>query len=296
MKKTAVVIDSTVYMSADDIIKNNFYVIPLTVNFENVKYTEAIEDQNQVEEVFNRITATKKLPQTSQPSTNDALSLFADIKSVGYEKIVCLHLSSELSGTMQGMRLAANQFMEENADIEILVFDSRSAAQASSVIAREVAKHVKKNGTIEESEVEQIIKFYDEHMETFVFVDNLDYLAFGGRIPATMASIGNLFGITPIITLNDGGGLEKYKAERSQKKAIASILKLFKEQNFTSSDKIILHGFYTTEDKMAKRFLKEATKHTEATIVDTDLTQMGIVISNHLGPKSFGIFWSKVYE
>ncbi len=296
MKKTAIVIDSTVYMSAQDIVDHNLFVIPLTVNFEHTQFSENIEDVNQVMEVFRRISEQKKLPQTSQPATNEALELFQRLSEDGYDRVVCLHISSELSGTKQGMQLAASQYMEANGDLEIVVFDTLAAAQVSALVAKTVANIVKREGSIEDKQVNEIIAHYNQNTKIFVFVDNLDYLAYGGRIPATMASIGNLFGITPIITLNEKGGLEKYKSERSQKKAIFSILKLLEEQAFDMKTDLIIHGFYTSESKMAKKLVKEANKRTAANVIEAETSQMGIVISNHLGPKSFGLFWAIKYE
>ncbi len=296
MNKTALLIDSTLYMSEENLKKYNFYVVPLTVNFDNVSYTEDATDGNQVLEVFKKISDSKKLPQTSQPSTNTALETFKQIENDGFNRVVCLHLSGQLSGTSQGMRIAAEQYMEENDGLKIEVFDSSSAAQVAGVEAITIARIIEEKGDISTEQVKDVINHFATQAEAYVFVDNLDYLAYGGRIPAAMASIGNLFGITPIITLNELGGLERYKAERSQKKAILSIIKLLEEKNYSNEDNLVLHSFYTTEDKMAKKMLKECEKHTQANIIDQENSAMGIVISNHLGPKAFGIFWVKEYK
>lgn len=296
MSKTAIIIDSTFYMTEQEIKEYGFYVVPLTVNFESISFSENACDPTQIEEVFYKIDESKKLPQTSQPSTTTAMNVFEQVKKDGFEHAVCLHLSGALSGTAQGMKIAAEQFMEENKGLRIDVFDSSSAAQVASVTAKNVAKYVRKYGDIDTEKVQEIIAFGVENSEAYVIVDKLDYLSYGGRIPAAFASVGNLFGISPIITLTPEGGLDRYKAERSQKKAILSIIKLLKEQEFTSADNIILNGFYTTGPKMAKKVLKECRKVTDANIIESEVTPMGIVISNHLGPNSFGVFWTREYE
>lgn len=296
MNKTAIIIDSTFYMTKQEIEDYGFYIVPLTVNFEHISYSEDACDPTQIVEVFNKIEESKKLPQTSQPSTSTALELFEQVKNDGYERVLCLHLSAALSGTAQGMRIAAEQFMEENEGLQIEVFDSSSAAQVASVSAKTVAKYIAKHGDIETEKVQEIIDFVAENSEAYVFVNKLDYLAYGGRIPAAIASVGNLFGISPIITLTRTGGLERYKAERSQKKAILSIIKLLGERDFDAKDSIVLNGFYTTEPKMAKKMLKECQKVTNANVVEAEVSAMGIVISNHLGPNAFGVFWSKEYQ
>lgn len=296
MNKTAIIIDSTFYMTEQEIKDYGFYIVPLTVNFENISFSENACDPTQITEVFYKIDESKKLPQTSQPSTTTALEVFEQVKQDGYSRVISLHLSSALSGTSQGMKIAAEQFMEENEGLDIEVYDSSAAAQLAAVTAKTVAKYIAKHGDIEATKVQEIIDFVAENTEAYVFVDKLDYLAYGGRIPAAIASVGNLFGISPIITLTREGGLERYKAERSQKKAILSIIKLLEERGFEPKDDLILNGFYTTEPKMAKKMLKECQKVTNANIVESESSQMGIVISNHLGPNAFGVYWSKEYK
>lgn len=296
MSKIAIILDSTFYMSEEELNEYNFYTVPLTVNFEHISYSEDATDSTQIVEVFKKIDESKKLPQTSQPSTNDAITLFEQIKADGYDRAISLHISAALSGTAQGMKIASEQYMEENDGLEIEVYDSKSVAQVGAITARTIADYINKYGDIDSSTINSIIDHVADNTQAYCFVDKLDYLAYGGRIPATIASVGNLFGISPIITLNNVGGLERYKAERSQKKAILSIIKLFGEQEFTNSDNITLSAFYTTESKMARKMVKECNKVTEANVVRSDVSPLGIVISNHLGPNSFAIFWTPEYK
>lgn len=296
MNKTAILLDSTFYMKAEELEKYNFYVVPLTVNFEHISFSEDATDPSQIVEVFYKIDESKKLPQTSQPSTSEALKIFDKIKSDGYNRVISLHISGALSGTAQGMKIAAEQYMEENEGLAIEVYDSSAAAQVSAVTAKTIAKVIEKHGDISSEQVAEIISFVSENTEAYVFVDKLDYLAYGGRIPAAIASVGNLFGISPIITLTKEGGLDRYKAERSQKKAILSIIKLLQERDFSDQDNLILNGFYTTESKMAKKMLKECAKVTDAHVIESEASPMGIVVSNHLGPNAFGVYWSKEYK
>ncbi len=296
MSKTAILIDSTFYMSEQEINDNNFYVVPLSVNFDNLSFSEKATDPSQMVEMFYKIDESKKLPQTSQPSTNDAMAMYKQIKADGYDRVISLHISGALSGTAQGMSMAAKQFAEENPGLEIEVYDSKLTGPFAANLAKTVAKVIQKHGDITSVEVEEIIEHYSKHTEVYLLVDKLDYLAYGGRIPATIASVGNLFGISPIITLNELGGLERYKAERSQKKAIMTILDKLEKMEFNGGDNVLLGSFYTTEDKMAKKFLKEANKRTDANVIDSNLSQLGIVISNHVGPGAFGLYWTKRYE
>lgn len=296
MNKTAILIDSTVYFSKEERDKYNLYVVPLTVNLDNIKFTEDHHDTTQVDNLFHSINDKKQLASTSQPSTASILDVFKQIENDGYDRVITFHLSAQISGTFQGVTLAASQYVEENPHMTIEVYDTKSAAQISAIAVRKIAQILQSTNDISAEQINDVIDHYVENGKIFILVDNLDFLAYGGRIPAAMASVGNIFGITPILTLNELGGIEKFKSERSQKKAIASILEIFKKNNFLESDNIVLECVYTTEEKMAKKVYKEFEKITIANIAHSEVSQMGIVISNHLGPKTFAIIWAKEFN
>ncbi len=294
--KTCVVIDSTFYMDKRDFNKYNFREIPLTVNFEDVTYKEVRDEGQQAKEVFEKVFKKKKLPSTSQPSGEDIEKVYLQAINDGYNKIISLHISGELSGTKQGVMNIAQMVMEENSGIEIHVFDSMAAAHASGLIAIEVAKVIEEDGDISLEEVQKIIDYFRNNLECFFFVDNLDFLAYGGRIPASLASVGNLFGITPVLTLNNLGGIEKVRTERTTKKGLQRALALLENEKYTSDDDIYLLGVHIENEAVASKLLKEATKHTNANIVYSGISNFGIVIGNHLGPKAFGFGWIKKYK
>ncbi len=294
--KTCIVIDSTFYMDQNDFEKFSFREIPLTVNFDDITYREVRDSGEQAKEVFSKVFERKKLPTTSQPAAADTEKVFLEAIAEGYDKIITLHISSELSGTGQGIKVIADMVMEENPGVEIHVIDSKAAAQASGIIAIEIARIVEQEGDISIEEVNAIIDYFRKNLECFFFVDSLDFLAYGGRIPASLASVGNLFGITPVLTLNELGGIEKVRTERTAKKGLSRTLGQLKDEQFTSEDEIYLLGVHVENEPMANKILKEATKQTDAQIVYSGVSNMGVVIGNHLGPKAFGFGWIRKYQ
>lgn len=294
--KTCIVIDSTFYMAKEDFERYSFKDIPLTVNFDEVTYREVRDNGQQAKEVFKKVFEKKKLPTTSQPAGSDTERVYLEAIAEGYDKIISLHISAELSGTAQGVRNIAEMVMEDNPGVTIEVYDSMAAAQASGIIAIEIARIVEEDGDISSEEIQAVIDYYRKNLECFFFVDNLDFLSYGGRIPASLASVGNLFGITPVLTLNEAGGIEKVRTERTAKKGLARALSILKDEQFTADDEIILIGVHVENEAMANKILKEATKATDAKVVYTGVSNFGIVIGNHLGPKAFGFGWIKKYQ
>lgn len=295
--KTAIIIDSTCYMSEEDFFQRDYKVIPLSVNFKNSIHKENIYLKNQGKKIFEEIYELEELPTTSQPNPSDILAKFEEIAQAGYDKIISLHISEELSGTTQGIRTIAEQFLEDSDyNIQIEVYSTKSAAQVSGVIANEIYDIVHKEGDISSEEIKNIIDYYRQNTEVYFCVDDLNFLHFGGRIPKVLATTGNILGLTPILTLNENGGIEKFKTERSQKKAIKTIVELLKNKNYTKEDNIILIAAHVQKSKKSAKLLKLADDSTDANIIKTENSEIGIVIGNHLGTGAFALGWVHKYH
>jgi DegV family protein with EDD domain len=96
--RTAIVTDSTAYITKEVRDKHDIYMIPLTVVFGNEIYEEEVdlEASHFYEEV-----KTKPLPTTSQPPIGKFAELFEQL-SKNYDEVISIHLSSGISGTYQG--------------------------------------------------------------------------------------------------------------------------------------------------------------------------------------------------
>ncbi|MFL6517345.1 MAG: DegV family protein, partial [Bacillus sp. (in: firmicutes)] len=114
--RTAVVTDSTAYISRDLREKWNIHIIPLNVIFGNEVYREEVD---LTWSQFYEEVRTKELPTTSQPPIGQFVELFESL-SEDYDSVICVHLSSGISGTFQGAN-AASTMVE---GINVYPFDS----------------------------------------------------------------------------------------------------------------------------------------------------------------------------
>ncbi len=291
--KTALVIDSSFYMPEKIIKDNNFKVIPLTVNFPQISYQE-LNYGGQNKELFERIKKNKTLPKTSQPTPQSVLDTYQELLDQGYQRIISLHISSKLSGTYQGIKIVADQFMEDNDAMKIEVYNTNTVAQVASIITLEIKQAIEQDVATPD-EINNIIKHYSENTEIYILVDNLDYLLYGGRIPAALASVGNLFGIVPLLTLKNGE-IDKVKNNRSKKKAIEYIFEQFDNVNQDRYQDLIFLGACTDEDKIIKKLYKNIINQSNKQVKEHPVTEFGIVLSTHLGPKTIALGWVDKYK
>lgn len=292
--KTAILIDSTFYMYEEQIKEYGFYVVPILVNFETTSYKEVPYNFNQSKEIFDRIKNEKTIPKTSQPSATGYFEQFDKIKADGYERVIVLTISSKLSGTIQGATVAADMYMEETGGLQIETYDSVNVAQPAAIAAMEIARQLKEDGDISSEDVRNILDFYSKNAKIYLMVDTLDFLAFGGRISNTIAAVGNIFGVKPILQVKEGEIVE-YAKVRSTKKAYKTILEEF-NNTLNPNEEYYLLATHTQSEKEAKKLLKVAyANHTNCeNIIDT--FPLGPVVGIHVGPGAVAIGWSPKYK
>ena len=132
----AVVTDSTCDLAGADAEELGVRVVPLSVLFgDRVAFSRvSVTD----EQFYEQLAATDELPTTSQPSAPWFEEAWADARDAGHEAVVNLHLSAELSGTVERARALA-----PSAPLPVTVVDSRqvSGGLALQVLAAQVLRH-----------------------------------------------------------------------------------------------------------------------------------------------------------
>lgn len=190
--------------------KYGIYVIPVRIIYGDKEYHDGVDISPQ--EVYSRLA--QEIPKTSLPSGAEVMDVFRRIRKDGYEKVICITLSSGLSGTNNMMKLMAN----EVNDLEVEVIDTKNIAIGSGFSVIQAAKLVQQGLGFEEI----ISRIEDNLMNSHVYfvVDTLEYLKHGGRIGLVASLFGNAFHIRPVISCNDDGIYYTVAKVRGRKKSI----------------------------------------------------------------------------
>jgi DegV family protein with EDD domain len=211
---TYIITDSTSYLPADFIQHNNIQVIPLNVHLHDRVYKENLDLSNQ--EYYHLLRTQPIFPSTSQPSTGDFCKVFEQLQP-GDEAIVIL-ISSRLSGTVQSAEIAKN-ILGKPSNIHII--DSYTTTVGMGLIVLEACQLL--NSGHDTLSVIERLQDIRERLKLLFVVDNLEYLARGGRISSLAKSIGNILQIKPILHVRDGQ-IELWDKVRTRQKAVNHIL------------------------------------------------------------------------
>src|SRR5262245_57092165 len=80
-------------------------IVPLTIRFGQEELVDRVELG--ADEFWARLESSDTLPETSAPAPGAFERCFRDLAARGATGIVCINLSSRLSGTMQAAQVAA---------------------------------------------------------------------------------------------------------------------------------------------------------------------------------------------
>lgn len=217
--------------------ENNVTFIPLFVHLEGKNYEDlqAIEPK----EVYQAMREGKA-PKTSQPSPELLIDLFTQFAKEK-KKGIYIAFSSQLSGTYQTAVMCRNQVKEEYPELDIEIIDTKCASLGAGLVVKSAAKLASEGA--DKKAILEDIQFNIAHMEHLFTVDNLEYLARGGRISKASAFVGGLLNIKPLLDVEDGKLIPLEKI-RGKKKLMKRILELMHErgENLETQMIAISHG------------------------------------------------------
>ena len=218
-EKIAVITDSCADVPQELVRKHHLFILPMGITCSDGAYRDGIDIH--AEDIYERLKT--ELPKSSTPSGADVEDTFAEIKRQGYTKAVAILLSGGLSGTVNHVRLAA----DELEGLEVAVYDSRQASSVIGVIALQAAEYVEAGTTFEElkEKIEKLIK----STKVFFSIDTLEYLQKGGRIGKAAALAGMLLDIKPILSFDGEGEIYTAAKVRTRKQVEKRLLQLVVE-------------------------------------------------------------------
>lgn len=254
-------------------------VVPLHVIFgSGESYLDGVEISTA--EFYRRQKQSKELSSTSQPTPAEFAAVYQKLAGPG-DSIISIHISSELSGTVQSANLARR--MVDGADIEVI--DSRVVSMGLGIIVLEAAKCVREGKS--KQEVIGVVREIINKMEIFFVVETLEYLARGGRIGKAQALIGTILNIQPILTIREGI-VQPYEKVRGKTKSIDRLVQLVSER---AAGNPIICAFVHSADPAGLEELraKAAVKlNLLYPLIDSEL---GAVVGTHAGPGVLGIMF-----
>jgi DegV family protein with EDD domain len=276
--KTAILTDSTAYITKEIREKHKIHMIPLSVNFGMETYQEEVEIT--AEQFFAEIREKQELPTTSQPSVGMFVELFEKLAEE-YDAVISIHLSSGVSGTYNGAATAAT--MVDN--IKVYPFDSEVSCMVQGFYVLEASEMAQAGKTPEE--ILARLEEMKQTMRAYFMVDDLTNLQRGGRLSGAQALIGSLLQVKPILHFEDKV-IVPFEKIRTRKKALNRMYELFNEdaEKNIPIRVVAIHANQPEEAEKIKQELEGKYPNVECLT-----SYFGPVIGTHLGEGAIGLGW-----
>lgn len=272
-------VDSASDYRPEELEGRNIDFVSVTISFDEESYLDGVEIDKDT--IYKKMIEEDAFPKTALPSPAAFADIFEDAKEKG-DEVICILVSSQLSGTYQSAVLAKNMVEYDN----IHIIDSKSVTYCIRLLV-EHAEKLRAQGMCAADIVKEI-----EELKTrtcvFAALDTLEYLEKGGRLSKTSATIGNLVNLKPIVTINEEGTVSISKKCMGKVKARSGLISLLKEQKPDTSYPIYPVYTYGMEncDKMIEVLGKEELELKEK-------LQIGASIGAHVGPGCYGLVFIK---
>ena len=271
--------DSTSYIDESLREELDIKVLPLYVSFPDISMKET-EIKN---EVFYEMMEQKGIPVSSQPSIGELYQEMIDIIAKG-DDLLCVFLSSEMSGTYTSACKVKEKILEEYPDAKIHIVDSRSNSMQLGFAAIVAARAAKIGKTLDE--VKEIAEENIKRSRFLFIPDNLTYLKKGGRIGGASALIGSMLKIIPVLTVKNGK-TAILKTVRTKTKAIKAMVdKMLQDHLEYGIKEIIIHHINCYDQ--AKDLANDIGERLK---MDIAIVDIGPVIGMHVGPGAIGIVY-----
>lgn len=279
MEKIAIVTDSCADVPQEFIDRYHIYTVPMMVSTETQSYRDGIDITAQ--DVY-QLQQTQNL-KTSSPKGEDVIHVLEQIKADGYSHVIILTIASALSGTVNQIRI----FAQDVEDLTVEVIDSKSASIGNGVIVIETARLRDEGLSFDElkEKVYQLI----ENTYVYFSIDTLEYLQKGGRIGKATAFVGGALKIKPILSFEKDTGTIYVPAKvRGSKKVKAQLIKLISMHVEAHPGKAFQIVVADGENPSEHRLLEEEIRQLFPQAKEIINAQIGAALSTYLGSGLLG--------
>jgi DegV family protein with EDD domain len=276
MSKLKILTDSTCDLPPAYYNQFGIGVVPIPIRFGDAQFLDGVSID--LKALFDKVAELGILPKTSQPSVAQFAEMYRHWAREGYDRILSIHVTGALSGTLNSARLAAKEVAHE---IEVVAFDSLSGSAAMGFMCVEAANLARQG-----YELDQILTRLEDvrkRVRVFLTLATLRYAQMSGRVGNLQSLIASVLNIQPIISLHEGQ-LSAGERVRTRRAALDRLFELTREEAGKAAVNIaVIHAQAQSE---AEELLARARASLRC--VDSFVGDIAAALAVHFGPKVIG--------
>lgn len=253
-------------------------VLPMTVSFGEEEFHDGVDLTHR--QFYERLIESHTLPVTSQITPTRFEDAFRAAADAG-ETVVAVTLSGKLSGTWQSAVLAAQNFPGK-----VYVVDSRNAAIGEMILVERALQLA--DAGLSAQEIAGTLEREREDIRLVALLDTLEYLKRGGRISPSIALVGGLLSIKPVVTVMDGKVALLGKARGSRNGNNLLIQEIEKTAGIDFARPYRL-GYTGLDDTLLQKYIEDSTALWQGHAESLPVCTIGGTIGTHVGPGAIAV-------
>ena len=270
--------DSTCHLSPELLERYQVSLLPLCVNLGDQCYYDG--KSIVPADIFDYVSKTGQLPKTSAINMAENAEYFEKLTQDG-SAVIHFTISASMSATYNNARVAAEDFED------VYVVDSKNLSTGDGRLVIAAAEMARQG--MEAREIAQKVSALADYVDASFVVDNLEYLAKGGRCSAVAAFGANLLQLKPCISVKNGamGVGKKYRGK------FEKVLPSYVAERLANSDDIELDRVFVTHagcDPQLVESVAELVKNT-LPFKEVLVTRAGCTVSSHCGANTLGVLF-----
>ena len=271
-----ILVDTSSDYTVEEIQARGMELAPLHITIGEADYRDAYDLTK--DKFYELLTSNEEVPKTSQPTPQDFVDIFEKAEEEG-DELICILLSSKLSGTFQSAVLAKNIVDYD----KIHLVDSLGATHMIRLMAEHALELTKEGKGA--AEIVAALEEMKSKIKVLAVVDTLEYLCKGGRVSRAAAAIGEMAKVKPMITVSEGE-VSVIGKSMGKNKAISNLMKAFEECE--ADERFPIYSVCTLGTDNCEVFEK---RFSDAGYNFKERVQIGATIGTHVGPGAFGVIF-----
>ena len=274
------VVDSASDILPQEALDMGITRISMKVSFGTEEYADGIElDHTQF---YEKLAQADELPRTSQITPIEFSDTYESVLCDG-DELVVITMSGKLSGTYQSAMLAAQDY-----EGKVFVVDSENATLGERIIV-ERGLELAKQG-MRAKDIAATLDVEKKKVRLIALLDTLEYLKKGGRISSTVAFVGSMLSIKPVVAVEDGEVKQVGKA-RGSKQGNNLLRELIGKCGGVNFDMPYALAYSGTSDSLLVKYIDENKDLYDERIVAEKLPihTVGSTIGTHVGPGAIAV-------
>lgn len=236
---------------------------PLTMQVDDYHFID--DDTFDQADFLNKVADSPNCPKSACPSPDYYKEAFARADRRAY----AVTLSAELSGSYNSAVLAKDLLLEERPDLQIHIFNSRSASIGETLITTKIQEC--EAAGMDFAQTVETVEDYIDSQNTYFVLESLEALRKNGRLSNLKAFVATALKIKPVMGSTPEGTIVQLDQARGINKALVKMVNYVVQAVEDPEQKIlaISHCNCPARAEMVKAAILERIHVRDVILLDT---------------------------